>query len=93
MGVAIALYGVMDIVYFIYYLSHHSYTNLCYKVSITLRIFLHILLDHVLRTISLRVPTIPNPVGVVRGPRSEFQTWYRKVKGDDVASAYVLHPL
>src|SRR5258705_7083022 len=38
----------MDIVYiyFIYYLSHHSYTNLCYKVSITLLIFSHILLDH-----------------------------------------------
>ena len=33
-------------IYFIYYLSHHSYTNLCYKVSITLLIFLHILLDH-----------------------------------------------
>jgi hypothetical protein len=45
----------------------------------------------VLRTISLLVPTIPNLVGVVGV--LEFQTWYRKVEGDDVASAYVLCPL
>ena len=42
-------------------------------------------------TIFLQIPTIPNPVGVVRV--SEFRNWYRKVKGDNVASAYVLHPL
>ena len=47
----------------------------------------------VLRTVSLRVPIIPNPVGLVGGRRSEFRTRYRKVKGDDVASAYVLRPL
>jgi hypothetical protein len=56
----------------------------------------HLLLDcrSMLRTVSLLVPTIPNPVGVVRVFRvSEFQTWYRKVEGDNVASAYVLCPL
>jgi hypothetical protein len=47
----------------------------------------------VLRTISLRVPIIPNLVGIVGGWRLEFRTWYRKVKGDDAASAYVLRPL
>ena len=49
---------------------------------------------NVLRTIFLQVPTIPNPVRVVGVVRmSEFQTWCGKVEGDDVASAYVLHPL
>ena len=46
---------------------------------------------YVLRTVSLRAPIIPNPVRVCR--RLEFRTWYRKVKGDDAASAYVLRPL
>ena len=45
----------------------------------------------VLRTVFLQVPTIPNPVGV--GRMLELQTLYRKVTRDEVASAYVLHPL
>jgi hypothetical protein len=36
--------------------------------------------SNMLRTVSLQVPTIPNPVRVVGV--SEFQTWYRNVKGD-----------
>jgi hypothetical protein len=44
---AIALHGVMDIVYIFHILLIPSFLhNLCYKVSITLLIFLHILLDH-----------------------------------------------
>ena len=47
-----------------------------------------------LRTVFLQVPTIPNPVRVVGVVGVlEFWTWYRKVEGDNVASAYVLCPL
>ena len=35
-----------------------------------------------LRTVFLQVPIIPNPVRVIGGRRSEFQTGYRKVERD-----------